>query len=432
MNVRHASLGSVGLVAMGLLLGACSSSDGGGDDNTAGTAAGGTLGGGGTAGASGETANAGSSGASTAGQGGAEGTAGGNAGGSAGVQAGGAGGVDNGGAGGESAGSGGTGGAAMNLSAGCGMLPRDEDSTDSFVKYDIMVPGVDPAFISANPPTNAGEYTWTARNFYLRLPQNYDVSKPYAIDIAGTGCGGNATVGASGDYILPPMSTQTDAIQVALSYVPSSTVNTCATFADDFTNSPEPMYLNAIIDELEAKYCIDKNKVFVNGYSSGAWEAVMSGCTNQDKVRAYGVQIGGGLRISHPTCLDKPAAAFFVVGTADTGNPIGPLDAPLHDSYGSAPARDEQLVRNGCVASDFAFTHDDVYGNAPHAEWNPAYPKCQMYTGCPAEYPVVWCPLDVNHGDGPNPTGTDGGAILASYRLTAMWEFFMSLPAPSN
>jgi poly(3-hydroxybutyrate) depolymerase len=171
------------------------------------------------------------------------------------------------------------------------------------------------------------------------------------------------------------------------------------------------------MDDIEAKYCVNTAKIFVNGYSSGAWEAVMTGCTNPDRVRAYGVQIGGGLRISHPPCMNKPAAAMFVVGTLDTGNPIGPLSTPLHDSYGSAPARDFQLMRNGCV------------GTAT-ATWNAKYPKCQLYTGCPAKYPVVWCPLEVNHGNGPNPMGADGGAILEGYRLQGLWDFFDSLPAP--
>ena len=53
-----------------------------------------------------------------------------------------------------------------------------------------------------------------------------------------------------------------------------------------------------------------------------------------------------------------------------------------------------------------------------------------MYTGCPPKYPVVWCPLNVNHGNGPNPMGTDGGAVLEGYRLQGMWDFFNSRPAP--
>ena len=302
------------------------------------------------------------------------------------------------------------------MSAGCGMPPASSDSLTGFVKKDIMVAGVDQAFISAHPVTGGGAYTWTKRNYYLRLPKGYSPDKPFAIDMAGVGCGGNDTAGSSGDYTVPPGPSQMVALQVGLSYVPSSSVNSCSTYADDFTNTPETAYLNAIIDDISAKYCVNKNKIFVNGYSSGAWEAIMSGCTNQDRVRAYGVQVGGGLRIAHPTCMNKPVAAMYIVGLQDTGNPIGPLTAPEHDSYGSAPARDAQLLRNGCQ------------GNGT-AVWNTKYPKCLTYTGCPAKYPVVWCALDVNHGDGPHPMGADG-AVLETYRLQGLWDFYDSLPAP--
>jgi poly(3-hydroxybutyrate) depolymerase len=240
--------------------------------------------------------------------------------------------------------------------------------------------------------------------------------------MSGGGCGGSATNGQSGSYTVPAAASQTVALQVGLSYVPSNAVSGCATWANDFVDSPEPMYIKAIIDELASKYCVDKNKVFINGYSSGAWQAVMAGgCSNSDQVRAYAVQVGGGLRIKHPPCLNKPSAAMYVVGTMDTGNPIGPLAQPQNDSYGSAPARDAQLTTNGCQGT----------ATMP---WNPKYPKCVTYTGCPAKYPVVWCALDVDHGNGPMPKGADGypnnGASLENYRLQGVWDFYASLPAP--
>ena len=308
------------------------------------------------------------------------------------------------------------------LSTGCGKAQDGADSSASFVKKDLTVTGVPQSFIDAHPPTNAGGYTWTKRNYFLRLPTGYSPNKPFAINMAGGGCGGSATNGQNGSYTVPPGATQAVALQVGLSYVPSNSVSGCATWANDFADSPEPMYIKGIIDDIESKYCVDKNKVFINGYSSGAWEAVMAGeCSNSDQVRAYGVQIGGGLRITHPTCMKKPSAAIYVVGSADTGNPIGPLTKPQNDSYGSALARDAQLANNGCQGT----------ATGP---WNAKYPKCVTYTGCPVKYPIVWCVLDVNHGNGPMPMGSDGypnnGANLENYRLQGVWDFFDSLPAP--
>lgn len=119
----------------------------------------------------------------------------------------------------------------------------------------------------------------------------------------------------------------------------------------------------------------------------------------------------------------------MVEGLQDTSNPIGPImpvDQNL-DSTGSAPARDEILKRNGCVAPDFVFDYSDTtkkQGNAPHAQWDPAYPTCVKYTGCPAAYPVVWCALSCGHQcDNETINGT-------KYDYKAgIFKFFSSLPA---
>jgi hypothetical protein len=346
-----------------------------------------------------------------------------------------------------------TGMAPANHSGGCGMDPAPQDSSTKFTQKILMVSGIDPAFI-ARFPVNAGSvFNWTKRNYYVRLPVNYDRTKAYPVDMEGTGCAGGETTGSSGQYALPATVNQTESIQIGLSYVTSRAANPdCLAFADDFPGSPETAYLHGVIAEIESRYCVDTNRIFVNGYETGAWEAELAGCTNADEVRAFGIQIGGGLHRNRPTCETHPVAAMFVVGLLDQGNPIGPLAMPQNDTIGSVATRDELLHRNGCVAPDFQIVdtcpmgimmaagetgnpctpgviNGDTYGNVPHQTWDPAFPKCQTYTGCPAEFPVVWCPLLVNHGNGPNPMGADGGVTIENYRRAGLWKFFSTLPA---
>jgi hypothetical protein len=109
--------------------------------------------------------------------------------------------------------------------------------------------------------------------------------------------------------------------------------------------------------------------------------------------------------------MNKPVAAMFVAGLQDTSDPIGPVAMEQFGTLGSAPARDELLKRNGCVAADFQIVdtcsatasadgspcaadivNGDTFGNAPHAMWNAQFPKCQTYTGCPAKFPVCGAP----------------------------------------
>jgi poly(3-hydroxybutyrate) depolymerase len=431
--------------------GSVAGSAGGGSNGSAGTAGGAGGGAAGAAGTNGgSTGGAGTAGTNVAGTAGiGSGTAGTNGSGTAGASGSGGSGIagHNGAGGSDTAGTGGT-RAPIIPPGGCTAVPAATDSSTQFIEKIVMVKGVDPAFIAKHPVNNGAQFNWTKRNYFLRLPMNYDPTKAYPVDMAGTGCAGNETTGNSGSYTLPSASGgQPDSIQIGLSYVTSDAANpSCVAFADDYVDSPEPEYISAVIDDVRAKYCVDNSKIFVNGYSSGAFEAVMSGCNDPDMVRAFGVQIGGGLRMNHPPCMNKPVAAMFVVGLLDTSDPIGPTATPQNDSIGSAAARDELLVRNGCVAPGFQIVdtcsqggnvpcttgvmNGDTFSNVPHAMWDSMFPKCQMYTGCPAQYPVVWCPLLVDHGAGPNPMGADGGQTVESYRRDGMWKFFSSLAAP--
>ncbi|HVU50578.1 MAG TPA: hypothetical protein VHL80_07810, partial [Polyangia bacterium] len=302
-------------------------------------------------------------------------------------------------------------------SAGCNLPPASTDSSTTWVKHDITVANVDPAFMSAHPPDPAGGvYTWTKRNYYLKLPTPYDPSKPYMVSLGGTGCSGNDTVGVGGGYSLGQYvaASKSQVLDVSLSYVVYTNTAKPSCFADDYVNSPEPQYLDAILADLESKYCVDRGRVFLHGHSSGAWEALTLGCARADVLRGVATQVGGGLRMHRPPCEKTPVATIYVEGLKDVDNPIGPL-APTDpvaidlDSLGSAPARDDLLARNGCMG-------------AATKVWDAAYPACVQYTGCPAAAPVVWCAIDSDHNIGANPT------LGSQYAYNAIWKFWTTLP----
>jgi polyhydroxybutyrate depolymerase len=180
-------------------------------------------------------------------------------------------------------------------------------------------------------------------------------------------------------------------------------------------DTPELPYFRAVLADVEAHYCVDRSKVFVSGNSSGAWEAITLGCAASDVIRGF-TSYGGGLRNARPPCKG-PVAALLIAGTADASYPIGPLDPsnPVDKvaidrlgSFGLAPARDELLQRNGCVGTATAV-------------WDPAFPLCRQFTGCPPAFPVVWCELP---GIGRNPTLAGG----VQYLPGPMWKFLSALP----
>ncbi|HXI58710.1 MAG TPA: hypothetical protein VNO55_21735 [Polyangia bacterium] len=260
-------------------------------------------------------------------------------------------------------------------------------------------------------PRAGGNVDFTTRSYTLQLPAGYDPNTAYPVFMGGSGCGGGGSgYGPPGDGA---------AIRVNLAIKNGGSLDG-ACFADGgqacsgntttlsyCVNSPEMAYVRGILSYLESHLCVDLDKEFIGGASSGAWEAYTLGCGDADQLRGF-VALAGGKREHRWPCTG-PIAAFMIADTGDGENPITTKSVEPHlDSHGSSAARDELLVRNGCG------------GNASTV-FDPKYPSCLKYTGCPAAYPVVWCELNGGH------VNTTQGGI--NYQ-NAIWSFFMSLPPP--
>ncbi|HXK17776.1 MAG TPA: hypothetical protein VNG33_08235, partial [Polyangiaceae bacterium] len=266
----------LGVLAGGLALGACSSDApttpasgtagtptgtsgtsagvGGGVVPTAGSATAGsaTVAGSSAGGMSGGTAST-TGGATTAGSGGA--AAGATPGGAAGTTAGGSGG-------------GGGGGGMPKMSAGCG---KDNiDDPNAWTKHTITV-AVDAMF---NNPT------YTQRVYWTKPPKTYDKSKPTTLTMWGQGCG----QGGTPENVPTNQSAAADtAVQVQF-LAPQNTKCYSAGPDGDNAKSPELPYFDAVLAETEANFCIDTTKVFMGGYSSGAWFTALISCNRTSVV----------------------------------------------------------------------------------------------------------------------------------------------------
>src|SRR5580658_389229 len=322
-------------------------------------------------------------------------------------------------------------------SAGCGMPPPASAGTTNMKIQTITVPScgagavtpscVAPAFSPGGADyLKVQQWDFNNRNYGLELPSNYDPTMPYPVILEGGGCtAGPTTIG--GGFNAGEGSS---AIRVGLSYVGScfadggvggNNGSGCAideAHIADCDNTPEVPYVNAVLDYVEAHLCVDLGKIYIGGLSSGAWEASTLSCALADRIRGM-TTVAGGLRINRPAGTG-PTAAFMIVDSADSDNPIGPMmenqadpSAGLSasqvsstitflDSYGSAPMRDELLQRNGCQGTATAM--------------DPAYPACVLYTGCPAAYPVEWCLMP---GEG------HGGSFYQNVNYgPGAWKFF--------
>ncbi len=334
-----------------------------------------------------------------------------------------AGGMSGGGAGGQPVGGPYT--VPRGMSSGCNKV-NGVDQPGTYTSHDIDVTGVDPYWTSGDKKPYAGQapYTFTHRAYSIRLPTGYDPAKKYPLVFQGGGCGNtDGTSGKTGATKMIPNSAGADGIAVGLSYVYPDGAGAC--FADEYANTYEIPYLDAVYKAVTENNCVDLEKVFIGGYSSGAWMAYTASFARGGMIRGMGAG-AGGIREMRPTPSDVPFAAMMITGVDDTGNPIHKTKngttcagteaegcwggkiicgtAGATDCYdtGSAHARDEILKRNGCIGT----------ATEQYAQW----PECKKYTGCPAAFPVVYCMVPGGH--------TDGGERLNP----GVWEFWKTLP----
>jgi poly(3-hydroxybutyrate) depolymerase len=256
-------------------------------------------------------------------------------------------------------------------SDGCGKMPTQ--ALAKYVQHNIMV-------TAGLAPKYAAQYT--NRNYYLWLPMGYDPMRKYPTVFLGHGCGGN------GSTVLPIQNASTtNAILVGL-----SAVGAC--FSTGSADSPEIAFFDATLKEVESNLCVDKGHVFIAGFSSGSWLSNLIGCARAGIVRGQGNASGGLPPI--PACAG-PIAAILAHD----------LNDPANNVSGGMAARDRILKINGCSLTD----------TVPYDIGKPS--MCVAYKGCPAAYPVVWCPtMGQGHSD----------QVGTGISVPGFWNFWKALP----
>ena len=224
-------------------------------------------------------------------------------------------------------------------------------------------------------------YTLTAqaiqREYYVRLPKNYDPSKPYRLMFTFPGCTGK------GNGALPLFNAPgADAI-----FVGPSPDGDCFVYGLD---SKDVVFFDEMLKVVEDNYCVDQNRVFTSGHSSGSWLSNVLGCERSNILRAQGNVSGALPGIDTSKCLTHGIAGIF----------IHDQDDPENNISGGIKARDRLLKLNECSA-----------------ETKPVMPMpCVEYQGCKAGYPVIWCQTS-----GQGHSRQDGLTVPAIYNFFAQF-----------
>jgi hypothetical protein len=234
--------------------------------------------------------------------------------------------------------------------------------------------------------TVAAKYTanYASRIYYSRPPFGYDPQKPVALYVWGQGCGqgtGAEDIPPLGNPIITGNAT-TPGQAVIVEIIPPQPNRQCYSAGPDGDNvdSPELPYYDQIVSEMEAAFCIDKTRVYQGGYSSGGWFSSLMACDRADVVKGVG-WVGAGIQKNHAPC-GGPVPALIVQGTLDTGK----------DDADYAAAIVNMRTQNGCGTTS--------------KPWNPTWSateakadtsSCQIYDGCKAGFPFVYCRPPYGH-----------------------------------
>jgi polyhydroxybutyrate depolymerase len=283
--------------------------------------------------------------------------------------------------------------------------------------------GVDAAVTGDAPPsvTCAGktaqplDATWTImvggqpRTVKVHVPASYDpaVATPVVLNIHGR------TQDASAQATMSHAIAKSDAAGFILVHPQSATSPTSwnsGTCCDPATtnNIDDTGYFAKLLDELEAKLCVDPDRVFAMGMSNGAYEAHTLGCKMADRIAAIGPV--AGLLLQSPCSPSRALPAMLINGTADSLSQYQYVDQGVTFWTG----------KNHCSTQMQTYQQGDV--------------TCVTHGGCTDGADVVLCTVqDGGHqwpgGDALPFLGKKSDSIIAT---DALWTFFAAHPRPAT
>lgn len=255
-----------------------------------------------------------------------------------------------------------------------------------------------PKLVSASSVSTALKMTVNnkSREYFVKLPDNYNNSHPYRLIYTLHALGGTAAqvVAGTGGYLswygIPPLANDNiSAIYVAPNGLSNGWANTGG---EDIT------FISQLNTALDNDLCVDQNLRFSTGFSFGAALSYQIACTLAKDFRAVAV-LSGNPNISG-TCVggNDPIAYYGEHGVSDTTLPIS----------GGRSMRDRFVKNNGCTPQT---PEEPAAGSGKHIK--------TVYSGCTADHPVTWIAFDGSH----NPQPKDSGA-KQTFAPTETWLFF--------
>ncbi|EAQ88639.1 hypothetical protein CHGG_05258 [Chaetomium globosum CBS 148.51] len=235
------------------------------------------------------------------------------------------------------------------------------------------------------------------RQFIVRVPSNYDQSKPYKLIFAFHWVGGtmqDVSSGGTDKELWSYYGMQREAGETAILVAPQGINNGWAN-----SGGEDIAFVDAMSKYIEDALCVDQQQRFSVGFSYGGAMTYAIACARAKNFKGVAVIAGG--QLSGCDGGNDPVAYLGIHGISD-----GTLNIA-----GGRGLRDRFVKNNGCATT-----------NAPEpAQGSRTHIKTE-YTGCKAGYPVTWIAHDGGHWPGAVDNGPESGAN--SWVPGEIWSFF--------
>jgi len=261
--------------------------------------------------------------------------------------------------------------------------------------------GASPAHCAAKPGAKRGKSSETIRvgdarrSFVYYAPPNLDPNQPVPLVIVPHGY----TQSGEAMYAItkyPQLADRESFVAIFPDGAPGSVgpwdvgSGVCGNGTFVPGSGDDQAFVDAMIAFAEADQCIDRDHIFMTGWSMGGYLSNHSGCLRSD-IRAIGPHSAGSHDLKNCKTARKPVILFHF-------DPDGLIDFSC-----GRQARDRWVERNGCKLEDPDVT--TVKGG-----------RCEYYKGCPTDGQVAFCTFDLppNHlGDFLAGHAWSGGTVRA-------------------
>jgi poly(3-hydroxybutyrate) depolymerase len=265
---------------------------------------------------------------------------------------------------------------AVRPSPGCGKTPRLVNSGSTTTPLRMTING-------------------KQREYFVRLPPNYNNNNPYRLIFTLHALGGNAAQVISGQGGYVPyygLANLVNDTAGAVFVVPNGLNNGWANQGGE-----DVTFLRSVIAAVEDDLCIDQDRRFSTGFSYGGAMSYSLACSLGSELRAVAA-LSGNPMISGCSGGTGSVAYYGQHGTQDFVLPIS----------GGREMRDRFLRNNGCTPGQ---------REAPDPPRGSNAKVKTVYQGC--QKPVVWVVFDGQH----TPTPRENGQA-DTWTPRETWEFF--------